>query len=49
MNDRLRAAGISQTSIDAHFADGVLRVDGDPATALDQPAPKPARIVIHEA
>lgn len=43
---RLQAAGIRADRITAHHAAGRLRLDGEPVTSLDQPAPPPARIVI---
>jgi hypothetical protein len=46
VHDRLRAAGISEERIQQHLRGGLIRLDGQVVTDLDQPAPPPARPVI---
>lgn len=36
---RARAAGIADESMQQHLADGLVRLDGEVVTDLDQPAP----------
>jgi hypothetical protein len=43
---RLAAARLSDPRIDEHMAAGRVRVDGEPVTDLDTPAPPPARVVV---
>ena len=44
--DRLVGAGLSQERIEQHLAAGRVRVDGEPVTDPDRPAPPPARVVL---
>ncbi len=46
VRDRMLAARIRPEAIDQHHAAGLIRYDGQPITSLDQPAPKPGRVVI---
>jgi hypothetical protein len=43
---RLAAAGLSASRIDEHMTTGRVRVDGEPVTDLETPAPPPARVVV---
>jgi len=44
--DRLTAAGLSDSWIDQYLTAGRLRVDGEPVTDLDAPAPTGTRVVV---
>jgi hypothetical protein len=46
VRSRLQASGIGDERIALHHAAGRLRLDGEPVTDLDQPAPPPTRVVI---
>jgi hypothetical protein len=46
VRDRLTAAGLSAERIDEHFMAGRVRVDGEPVTDLDAPAPTGTRVVV---
>ncbi len=46
VRDRLTAAGLSESRIEQHMSAGRLRVDGEPVTDLDEPAPTGTRVVI---
>lgn len=41
--DRLAEAGLSPGSIRTHLEAGRIRLDGEPVTDLQQPAPRPMR------
>jgi hypothetical protein len=45
VGDRLTAAGISAERIEQHMTAGRVRVDGEPVTDLDPPAPSGTRVV----
>jgi hypothetical protein len=44
--DRLIAAGLSDERIAAHMTAERVRVDGEPVTDLDAPAPTGTRVVV---
>jgi hypothetical protein len=46
VRDRLTAAGLSDERIAQHMTAGRVRVDGEPVTALDSPAPGGTRVVV---
>jgi hypothetical protein len=46
VRDRLTAAGLSRGRIEQHLTAGRLRVDGEPVTDLDAPAPAGTRVVV---
>lgn len=46
VQSRMLAAGISLHDIRAYFAAGRVRLNGEPITDLDQPAPRPSAISI---
>ena len=46
VRDRLAAAGLSDSRVDEHMAAGRVRVDGEPVTDLDAPAPTGTRVVV---
>ena len=46
VHDRLTAAGLSGARIEEHMAAGRVRVEGEPVTDLDTPAPAGTRVVI---
>lgn len=46
IRDRLLAAGLDDTTIARHFAAGLVRVDGEPATGPEQLCPFPMTYVI---
>lgn len=43
---RMRDAGIAHDEITRHFTTGRIRLNGEPITNLDQPAPRPSAITI---
>jgi hypothetical protein len=45
VRDRLTAAGLSDSRIEEHMTAGRVRVDGEPVTELDTPAPAETRVV----
>ena len=46
VRDRLTTAGLSAERIEQHMTAGRVRVDGEPVTDLDTPAPAGARVVV---
>ena len=46
VRDRLTAAGLSAERIEQHMTAGRVRVDGEPVTDLDTPAPAGTRVVV---
>ena len=46
VRDRLTAAGLSDERIEQHMTAGRVRVDGEPVTDLDTPAPAGTRVVV---
>ena len=44
--DRLIAAGLSDERIEEHMTAERVRVDGEPVTDLDAPAPTGTRVVV---
>ena len=46
VRDRLTAAGLSDDRIEEHMTAGRVRVDGEPVTDLDTPAPAGTHVVV---
>jgi hypothetical protein len=48
VGDRISVAGVAPERVAEHMRAGRVRLDGQPVTDLDMPAPWPSRTALHD-